>query len=530
MARRDLDDPSLAFLFSDLRADYDMARPSIYRRARVGVRPSGSGADYHYRSEAAYFGMMELARDIFRNNVVVGQGIRRFVANIIQGGFQVDPKTGDNGADDELEARWKDWSEDADQCDLEGEKTFADLEAIALQQVTLDGDVLCLPTREGPLQTIEAHRLRTPSNTSRNVVHGVLLNDVKRRMEYWVTKQEVGLQDTVSRVSDVTRYPARDAEGWRQVLHLYRPDRLSQTRGVTALAPMADTAGMGDDLFFAQLVKAQSAACYAILHEMTEAGQFGQRTDTNARVEQRPHGQTRRVADSSPGMHVFGYPGEKLSGFSPNIPNQEFFDHAMLILTFVSINLDLPLAVFLLDPSKTNFSGWRGAMDQAKIRFRQFQDWMVRHFHRRVYRWKVRQWMETDPALKRLSLQAKIDIYGHVWNAPTWPYIEPIKDVTADLLAERNAQNSPRRIQAKNGRNFWQITDEIIADNSYRIRKAKRMAQKINKKFDDGHPVHWRELISLPLPEGLTVAVGADTADGGQDSKKSDKEQTKHGQ
>jgi len=46
----------------------------------------------------------------------------------------------------------------------------------------------------------------------------------------------------VVRVNDITQIPARDDAGHRQVFHHYLPDRRSQTRGVTAFAPMADTA------------------------------------------------------------------------------------------------------------------------------------------------------------------------------------------------------------------------------------------------------------------------------------------------
>ena len=41
-------------------------------------------------------------------------------------------------------------------------------------------------------------------------------------------------------------------------------------------------------------------------------------------------------------MELFGFPGESLKGFSPNVPNPEFFQHAKLILTILASNLDLP--------------------------------------------------------------------------------------------------------------------------------------------------------------------------------------------
>jgi hypothetical protein len=49
-------------------------------------------------------------------------------------------------------------------------------------------------------------------------------------------------------VNDITQIPARDDAGHRQTFHHFLPDRRSQACGVTAFAPMADTADHWDDL------------------------------------------------------------------------------------------------------------------------------------------------------------------------------------------------------------------------------------------------------------------------------------------
>ena len=72
-----------------------------------------------------------------------------------------------------------------------------------------------------------------------------------------------------------------------------------------------------------------------------------------------------------------------------------------MLLGILAVNLDLPLCVFLLDVSETNYSGFRGAIDQARQRWREIQSWMMGSFHRPVYEWKVRQWAVTDSALRR---------------------------------------------------------------------------------------------------------------------------------
>ncbi len=63
--------------FAELKSDYEIGKASRYKRAKTGIMTLGSHADYHYRTEAAYFGAMKMAREMTRNNPLVMQGVRR---------------------------------------------------------------------------------------------------------------------------------------------------------------------------------------------------------------------------------------------------------------------------------------------------------------------------------------------------------------------------------------------------------------------------------------------------------------------
>src|SRR5690606_32007247 len=148
----------------------------------------------------------------------------------------------------------------------------------------------------------------------------------------------------------------------RQVLHCFAPWRTSQTRGVPVTAPIVYPLNFHDDLQFAQLVKAQMSACWTILEQdQVGAVQTGPRptaAKTGVQTEEiLDDGSTRIREGVTPGMRIRAPKGRELKGFAPNVPNAEFFQHATLTLTFVAINLDLPVHVLLLDPSRTNFSG-----------------------------------------------------------------------------------------------------------------------------------------------------------------------------
>ncbi len=518
----DLGSKTLTQAYEELRADYDAAKNSRYRRTRRGVGPIGRTGDYHYYREADYLRIMELSRDFVRNDPIVGQGMRRLSHNVLRDGFKADPQTGSADLNAYLTEKWRDWAEDPQQCDQSREHTFHQLEKFVLDQTLTDGDIIPLLTTEGTVQLVEAHRCRTPANTTRNVVHGVLLDDNRVRREYWLTKDDIDPSQRLERVADVRAYPARDADGHRLVLHCYRPDRVSQTRGISACAPIADMVGMHGDIQFAQLVKQQVASCFAIIRERDVSFSLpgGNPAAGAQSTETLGDGTTRTLEGIAPGMQITGMPGEKFATFSPNIPNPEFFPHAMMVLTFIAINLNLPLCVLLLDPTKTNFSGWRGAIDQARLSFQDLQRWLIATFHTPVYRWKVRQWFEAgDPELGRAA-GLGVNVFRHRWTPPAWSYIEPLKDASADLLRVRNGLISQGRRCAERGIDWDDLSDEIVADNALLISKAYRTAEKLNQSMP-GLGVTWRELAHLPTPDGvqITVADAEPAGEGDADNK-----------
>lgn len=529
--------------WQDLRADYQAGKDSRFLPRLKGVQRLGSGADYHYRNETEFLYMVERARFFDRDNMVARQGINRLVANVLQKGFSLDVDTGDEGLDAELATRFWEWADDEDAADSEGEKTFGQMAAMALRSRIVDGDCLFLLNKEGTLQSVEAHRVRTPSSTrDKRVLLGVKLDPYGKRMEYWCTKRDIDPWETLKTQEDVEKYPVRDKEGHRVVCHVYDPERFSQRRGVTAFSTLCYALGLHDDIQFATLVKQQVASCFAIIRELPEfieGAPPAPARDGDAkaalgasRLEDLEDGTLRTMQGIGPGMDVRGRPGEKLKMESPAIPSPEFFTHASLILTFVAINLDLPLQVFLLDPTKTNFSGWRGAIDQARMRFACIQDYMTARFYRPVYRWKVRQFAATDAAIRRRLLDFKsgktqVNVLGHVWNPPAWKYIEPLKDAQADTLEINEHLCSGRRRAARQGLDFDDEYKKAIDDEAKIILYAKKRAAEVNAAFpgDDGK-VRWEQLAPARFRESKTTAamVTAQEAPEPAESKPGDKE------
>jgi len=517
--------------FDSLRADYEMARVSRYLPAPRGVASMGSGADYHYRAESDFLRMIERSRALDRNNMVIGQAITRLMANIFQDGFACDPNTGDADTDSAIRELWTAWATEDATADASQENALQELAEAAFRAFVVDGDSIVLPLSMragGGLQLIEAHRVRTPSNTKRPVVHGVLLDDMRRHLEYWIAPPDLEAWQPLRRVGDVRAVATRDAAGRRQVLHIRNAKRVSQTRGVSMLAPVVYPAHYHDDIQFAHLVKAQLASCYVIFRmQDPSGGGYGGPEATGPRgtttSETLADGTTRAIEGVSPGMEITGRPGERFEGFTPNIPNPEFFEHASLVLSIIAVNLGIPVQVLLLDATRTNFSGWRGAIDQARIGMRRLQRFMISKFYTPVYRHKLSHFIAASEALRRMA--GRLDsaaLLRHEFHPPAWSYIEPNKDALADATIIGNRLASRRRVLARRG---IEIEDEdrfIVSDNARLARAAISEARAINGEYPEA-AVDWRELChfapkkvsgQVGRPAARTVAAGGANSDG----------------
>ena len=503
---------SLLDLFTGFKADYAAAKSSRFRRQRLGLAPTGAGADYHYRSQADYLKLMETARDMVRNDVIVGPAIDRVVNNVMQAGFKLDPQTGDPKLDEDLSAQWLDWADDPEQCDVAGEANLLKLARAAFAASIIDGDQIVLGLGNGTLQPIEAHRVRTPSNATgrRDMIHGVRVDEQRRRLEYWITREDVDPFHPLKLVRDVAKCPVRDEEGHRQIFHVYDPKRCTQTRGVTALAAAIDTLGFFEDLNFAKLVQAQHASIYSMLHEFPEAAPSGDPKELGPRTrESLAGGSTRTLEGVTPGVRIIGEPGEKIKGFSPQIPNPEFFPHMKLILTLIGITLGLPRGLLLLDASETNYSGWRGSKGEAQVGWRWQQKWMVDRFYRPIYHWWLRLRMANDQELFKAGRREGINLLRHVWTPPAWPYIEPKKDAEADDLRIRRNLSSPNRVVAERGNEWSEVVAEKVRDYGILIELAIAKAAELNKEHPEAM-VDWRELAGFDA-KGRAIAPAATT-------------------
>jgi capsid protein len=512
-----------------MEAEYQAAKNTRFQRYRRIIQ-SGSGPDWHYRTQHDFMKIMEYARDMDRNDVVLGSIIDRSAINTIQGGAKLDFHTGDSSFDRDLLAGWREYTGIAENIDITGEDTLSDMEFTSFRSAKVDGDVWPVCMDDGRFQMFEAHRVRTPTRTKRNIFQGVELDGYRKPLTAWMTMEDMQFDMGQTVIKDYAQYPIRDKNGIRRVLqvHTNTKKRFTQTRGISGLAPCFDLIGMHDDIEFAAVLRQQVSNALIIFKERdkdflggSQEG-LGETTQTT-----RQDGSVETLQSIGPGTIVSGQPGEKYRMDSPNVPGEQFLPHVKMILTLIGINLGMPLILVLMDASETNFSGWRGAFDQAKMGFQHNQRQMIRRFNDPVLQIHLAQ-----RRIQSLSFSHQLDLiiakhgqHGfYTWHQPTWPYINPMEDRQADLIAVANYQEAPSTNAARNGRDYRSEMRKGIADRGMAIEMAMAEADRLNSLRKGQPEVSWRELYTPLQPKNVSLSVSEQRGDTQQASAGSPKQ------
>jgi lambda family phage portal protein len=467
-----------------------------------------------------------------RNDGVVSRALTIATNNTIDAGFTLDMDTGSKSLDDAIEKKWQEWAQSPEACDAAGELTFPDMEKLACYQMLMDGDIIFTGTEDGKLQSFEADQCRTPtySKEKKRIALGVRLTPDRHREAYYLLPRSIDPMSPV-KLDQFLVAPTRGQIGdfeVRQVFHVYNPRRVSQTRGIGVFVSVVNESGMREDLEIATLVQAQAVSCVTLLKQYLQGGgqlppiPTPQTSGTGGGVGSPTYNSSRELLERQlkPGMELHATPGMKWELATPNVPAPQYDGYHKSLLANLGGAAGLPLVLLMMDASETNFSGWRGALEEAKKGFRSNQRCFDARFHRPVTIWRLANWFASGEIVVPKSAK---DPFRHRWTAPKWPYIEPEKDRKARRLAEKFGQTSPRRAAAECGENYWDVLKERIADNKDKIVAAKTAAQEINEQFDDGNPVTWRDVLDPEEPAGKAGGLNPDPAAEEDDESAGDK-------
>lgn len=363
----------------------------------------------------------------------------------------------DKAANDLIEAAWAKW----------GKRQFASvtkrlnwprLQRLVLRTLMRDGETFVRMVRGFPndfgfsLQVIEGDHIDHDYNDrlqgGNEVRMGVELNVWKEPVAYYFLPRHPG------EIFGMGSHLKRERIDAHEIIHLFIPERAGQTRGVPSMTSVLIPLHNLDRYEEAELVASRVAAAKSlILEKTTPEGWNGESDDDGNTIE-----------DISPGGMVELPMGMTAKPFDPTHPNTAYPEARKGFLRAIACGLGVQYANFAGDTESVNFSALRWGMKDEQEIWKMLQTFFVEDFITPVFE----AWLEYAIMSGQLRLPlAEFDR----WNSPDWKprafdYIDPTKDIQANILAVENGFKSRRAVIAEGGGDIEEVFDEMAADEA----------------------------------------------------------------
>lgn len=429
--------------------------PTLYGRARQMTRDDSYGAS--------------IVRAFQRN--VIGRGMTPVPSKRFPDG-RLDERYNDTVA-----RLWRSWSTDPDLVDVEGKRSWSQIERWGVGELVVVGDaflqVIVEPATDEFVPSIRVlcieaeqltdHAIQQNKDNGNAIVGGVEVDARGRPVAYWIDPS------AYDRLPHKWRRRAtrdgKDGEPVRvdaaDMLHLVDPERAHQTRGVGRIVPALPRLWNLHRYNEAMLVKARAEACLGMVIKSDGAAQGLADID----------GQTGDDAvDDELAMMPLSVvrlaPNEDVTPFTPTTPNGAYDGFVVTNLRAAAAGCGISYEQIARDFTSGSYSSQRQAILEDKREWRILQDLIVAQWERPFYRrflsaavahQKLKATGYSRPATRRDYWSVEFAPDGHDW-------IDPEKEAKAAALMIEQGLETKTRILADRGVDFRELTAQRAAE------------------------------------------------------------------
>ena len=436
-------------------------------------KPRNQAADSELLGPFGADSLRAWARALVRDNAYAWGVVDTIVSSVIGCGIsaqsQVETPEGTD-IEDINERRDGVWQEWCDVCDVNGRLNFAEIQQLAQREIVEAGEVLIhlvnTPAKKYrgiyrpvpfAIELIEADRLATEKDTykirdngNNRIVRGVELDDLGKPIAYWIYPEHPNSPYAGGRTTP-ERYDAAD------ILHLYRIDRIGQSRGASWFAPvmswLRDLGVYVDNEIQASAV----AACFGVAVTTTGRAGSGLMPSTDSESTDDNGNQFEYL---EPAMVVRLNPGESVESINPGRPNSASEPWINLMLRGIAVGTGLSYEIVARDYSKTNYSSSRTSQLEDRRRFRRWQQYMVGHmchpFWDRFNEQAATAGVDGFPSMTEL-LADRRKVTAVEWQTPAWEWVDPQSEQTASDAALTSFQSTYQHELGQRGKNWRNV-------------------------------------------------------------------------
>jgi lambda family phage portal protein len=292
-------------------------------------------------------------------------------------------------------------------------------------------------------------KVETAPNGNRRIRCGIEFDAIGRRLAYHFRRRHPGdSTDQGEVIPETVRVSAED------VLHIYRPIDAGQIRGLPHVAPAMVRLFLLDQYDDAELDRKKTAAMFAgfITKSAPEEPLMGEVEDTGEGIG---------IASLEPGTLQVLLPGEDIRFSSPADVGGGYEAFQYRTLLAISASLGLPYHLVTGDVRQANYSSLRAELVEFRRRIGQLQHGVMAHqFCRPVWT----RWLETVALAGALDLPDMAKAKPVHWIPPRWDWVDPLKDIQAQLLGIEAGLMSRRKAVEATGYDIEEIDRENAAD------------------------------------------------------------------
>lgn len=415
-----------------------------------------------------------------RNLVLNNPFAKRFVSQVMQNvagphGFRFKPRVRsaagvlDKATNAELARAWGEWTR-RDNCTVDGKLSWRAVQRLVMSATPQDGEVLIRMVEgfDNPfgfaLQLIDADLLDEQYNEQRGP-HG---NEIRMGVEIDRWGRPLGYWLWTTHPSEVARERKRDFIPAAELLHLYVPFRVGQTRGVPWTHAIMMDLKQADGYAEAELIAARIAAAKMGFFTTREGAEGGWTPP-----QENAEGAERLQMEAEPGLLSELPPWLDFKPWDPQHPNTAYRDFMKAVLHSVASGIDVCYHNLTGDLEGVNYSSARvGELDERDS-WRALQQWLCEELHQRVYERWLGMAMLTGQA--NLPSYRVADYRSVAWLPRGWAWVDPQNELNAIKEAIALGLTSRTIEAAAQGRD----PEEIFADLEAEAQLAKEYGIEI---------------------------------------------------
>lgn len=365
------------------------------------------------------------------------------------------------------------------QADARGISSFEELQSLGLRTMLAQGEMLHIPAflpederlqlglpYSLVIQAVHPQRLRTPLafQNDPSVRDGIRFSPSGRPISYFIAApfasgpaggQTLDASDPIADLASFRVIPAR--VGTRTgVFHLFNRQESEQVRGWSAFANSIGLfQQLGDSISYELLAQTMAAQFPIFIsrdpENLTGMMPIGIEDD---KAQEEP----RYFEDLTGPQIMYGNPGEKPEVLKNERPSANFLHFVRTCLNAISASLGIPYIALARDFSDANYSVCRAAMNEAWRTYRWYRAFFARRYCQPVYEMLIEEAILRGtvvlPAGAPSFAEARDLWCSATWNGPARGYMDPQKEVQADILARDAHLKTMHDIFAENGRDF----------------------------------------------------------------------------